>query len=229
MHFGGVIRLAMPKSPVKLLFWVALISYVVAMVGASVGRGLITTDLLDTGFDPETFDGRYADHWLMAALHIAPGALFLLAAPHQLSTKVRRQNLGRHRQVGRVAFGMGLVSALFALAFGVLYPWGGWLQLSASVVFSLYMGYALIEAVRAVRSRDLQRHRPWMIRAVAVGSGVATIRLVLVFGEMLGFGTFDELFGPAFWIGFLINGGIAEIYLRRPARSSPATPNTHVI
>ncbi len=214
--------LTMTKSPVKILLWAALIFYVVSMVGFSIGRGLITTDLFDTDFDPGTFDGRYADHWLMAALHIAPGALFLAAAPHQLSRRIRRQGLGRHRFVGRIAVVMGFVSALFALAFGALYPWGGWLQLSASVVFSLYMGIALIEAVRSVRSRDIQRHRRWMIRAVAVGSGVATIRLVLIFGEMLGFGTFDELFGPAFWVGFSINGAIAEAYLRRPARTSPA-------
>ena len=84
------------------------------------------------------------------------------------------------------------------------------------MVFGAYMGIALVAAVRAIRERDLVAHRRWMIRAFAVALGVATIRLILIAGEViLGLFEFDEGFGWSFWGGFLVNAVIAELWLRR--------------
>lgn len=163
----------------------------------------------------DDFNTRYARHPVIAYLHIVPGVVYVVMAPFQVSKRLRRSSLTRHRRLGRVAAAVGLLSALFGVVFGVLYPWGGTAETTASLVFGFYMGYALIEGVRAARRHDRHRHRRWMLRAFAVALGVATIRVVLGLGEAFGIGTFDDSFGIAFWIGFLINAAAVELWLLR--------------
>jgi predicted membrane metal-binding protein len=67
-----------------------------------------------------------------------------------------------------------------------------------------------------------------MIRALAVGLAVGTIRIWL--GVFVGFGLleFEDSFGPAFWISFSLHAVAAELWLRRfpnpPELAQPATP-----
>lgn len=177
----------------------------------------------------DEFSTRYAEHAVVAYLHIVPGVLFVLLAPLQVSKRIRRSSLRRHRWIGRITAAAGLLSALFGVVFGVLFPWGGLAEATASLVFGGYMSSALVEGVRAARSHDQYRHRRWMLRAFAVALGVATIRVVLGLGEAFDVLTFDDAFGVAFWIGFLINAIAVELWLRRwptpairPARAGTA-------
>ena len=192
------------------------------MVARLVERVIIDSANL-AAVDPlpaDDFNTRYADEAILAYSHIISGLAYTVLAPFQLSRRMRRRNLGLHRRMGRFIVAAGLVSAATGLAFGVQYPWGGWAERSASVVFGIYMGVALLLAVRAARGRDMVTHRRWMIRAFAVALGVAMIRVILIFGEVvLGAFEFDEAFGWAFWGGFLLNAVVAELWLQRWPRS----------
>ena len=159
----------------------ALIGVMLVFTGRRIG---VDVDNLSSGRTlPDTdFHRRYAEHPVLAYLHIGPGLAYLVVAPVQLSTTVRQRFRRAHRVAGRVAVGAGLVSALFGIVFGLLYPWGGALEASAATVFGAYMALALTEAVRRIRRRDVAGHRRWMIRAFAVSLGVATIRGIIGFG-----------------------------------------------
>jgi hypothetical protein len=175
---------------------------------------------LVTGEKPpvDSFERRYADHPFLAYAHILPGVIYLLIAPFQVSRRHRRADLARHRRLGRVALVAGLVTGAFAIAVGVIFPFGGVTEASASVAFGLYFLVALGLAYRAIRSHDEHTHRRWMIRAFAIGLAVGTIRLVI--GASQAFGVaFEDVFGAAFWIAFVLHAVGAELWLwlSRPA------------
>ncbi|HEX6221287.1 MAG TPA: DUF2306 domain-containing protein, partial [Acidimicrobiia bacterium] len=127
----------------------------------------------------------------------------------------------RHKRVGRVVLAAGLASGLMAIVVGVVMPFGGFAETSASTVFGIYFVFALVVAYRAIRSENVTNHRRWMIRAFALGVGVGLIRVVIGFGEAFGIGIADS-FGAAFWIAFVTMSAAAEIWLRaRPEAIAP--------
>jgi uncharacterized membrane protein len=159
------------------------------------------------------FDRRYAESPVLAYLHIIPGAVYLLGAPFQISRRFRSANYHRHRQMGRAVLTAGLLTGVMAIVVGVVMPFGGFAETSASTVFGFYFVIALFLAFRAIRSGRVSSHRRWMIRVFALGVGVGLIRVVIGLGEALGIGI-AESFGAAFWIAFATMAIVAEIWLR---------------
>lgn len=177
----------------------------------------VTTDvpsILEGSRPPEDdFGRRYADNPLIAYAHIVPGVVYLLGAPFQLSSRFRNADFTRHRRLGRVVLTAGAITGAFALVVGVVMPFGGLAEASASTVFGVYFLIALGTAFSAIRSGDIDRHRRWMIRAFALGIAVGLIRVVVGLGEAFGVPMADS-FGAAFWIAFVVMAIMAEIWLR---------------
>jgi uncharacterized membrane protein YozB (DUF420 family) len=117
-----------------------------------------------------------------------------------------------------------LLAGIFAIIFGVLYPFGGLAQASATVVFGTYFVVALTTAFAAIRRGDVTHHRRWMIRAFAVGLAVGTIRIWIGLFEATGLLEFKTSFGVAFWISFTLHASVAEAYLRRRPAAEGAVP-----
>ena len=179
----------------------------------------------------EEFDHRYVEQAWLAYPHLVPGAVYLLFAPLQLAYRIRSRHYTFHRRLGRVLATAGIISGVFALIFGGLFSWGGLPETSAAVVFGLWFLTCLVLAVRAIRRDDIVHHRRWMIRAFAIGTGIATTRIWLQLLPLAGL-DFASSFGPAFWISFTLHALIAEFWLRAfpnppelahesPAASSP--------
>jgi uncharacterized membrane protein YozB (DUF420 family) len=178
----------------------------------------------------DSFERRYADHPFLAYAHILPGVVYLLIAPFQVSRRHRQADLTRHRRLGRVALIAGFVTGAFAIAVGVLFPFGGVIEASASVVFGVYFLVALGLAFRAIRSGNERMHRRWMLRAFAIGLGVGTIRLVIGTSQALGV-AFEDVFGVAFWIAFVLHAAAVELWLWRspPALASRTLRSSAVV
>ncbi|HEY6635037.1 MAG TPA: DUF2306 domain-containing protein [Acidimicrobiia bacterium] len=177
----------------------------------------VTTDvpaILDGSSPPEAdFGRRYADNPVIAYAHIIPGVIYLLGAPFQLSSRFRNSDFARHRRLGRVVLTAGAITGAFALVVGLVMPFGGLAEASASTVFGVYFLVALGTAYSAIRSGDTGRHRRWMIRAFALGIAVGLIRVVVGLVESFGV-TMADSFGAAFWIAFVVMAIMAEIWLR---------------
>ncbi|MDN5913987.1 MAG: DUF2306 domain-containing protein [Pseudonocardia sp.] len=167
---------------------------------------------------PDAFEQRYALHPAAAYLHMVPGVVYLLGAPLQLSRRFRSQHLRAHRRLGRVVLAAGLITGVAAIVVGVWFPYGGTLEASGAVVFGAWFLAALVLAYRAVRRRDIARHRRFMIRAFAVGLAVGTTRVWVGLFQAVGLlaiqnnaGT--QWFGVAFWFALVMHAVLAEAYL----------------
>jgi uncharacterized membrane protein len=214
---------------VASLIGVAL-TIVVAFVAA---RLMVDIPNVRAGTVPDQpFARNYVAHPWPAYLHIAPGLVYLLGAPLQLSARFRRRHLALHRRLGRVLIGCAAFSVGMALFIGISHPFGGWAEGAATVVFGLWLLACLAVAFAAVRRRDIAEHRRWMIRAFAVGIGIATIRLWA--GVFIALqhvmtseppnGPVASTFGLAFWLGLSVNVAVGEWWLRRPPpRRAPVT------
>ena len=166
----------------------------------------------------------YVAHPWLAYGHIVPGMVYLLGAPLQLSQRFRTRHYTLHRRLGRVLLGCGLLSGVLAVVLGFVFAWGGRAESWASLVFGAWFLACLVLAFRAIRDGRVRDHRRWMVRAFAVGSGIAMIRVwVGIFtGIQLGvLGMHDETFpipstfGIAFWLGLGTHVAVGEWWLRR--------------
>ena len=184
-------------------------------------------------FPPEALeDVRAVERWFAAHAtltwaHIIPGSIFLALAPLQFVRGLRENHPGLHRWSGRVLLLTAIPTGITGILLQLRSPYGGALALSSILVAgSLFLGAAII-AYQAIRRGDRGRHREWMIRMLAVGLGVGTVRviatpLVLLTGQRP-----LELMGIAFWLGFALPVAGAEWWIRatrpRPETAGAAT------
>lgn len=199
--------------------WPIIVLLLAVVLAFFTIRVIVDTPNITAGVVPEDgYERRYAEHPLIAYMHIVPGVIYVIGAPVPTSRRFRERNLHLHRLLGRVLLPAGLLAGVFGVAFGVPYSFGGITEATAAAVFGSWFVVSLLLAYRAIRSGDVTAHRRWMIRAFAVGLAAGTIRIWI--GLFQGFGvlSFEDSFGPAFWLGFGMHAVAAELYLaRRPS------------
>ena len=171
-------------------------------------------ELLAGTVPDDEFDRRYVEHPTLAYLHIVPGVIYVLGAPVQLAWRIRSRHYRLHRRLGRFLVGLGLLSGVFALAFGIPHSFGGAGQAWATVVFGSWFLGCLALGLRAIRAKDPNQHRRWMVRAFAVGVAVGSIRIWLGIFQATGLLSLQDSFAPAFWIAFTIHLIAGELWLR---------------
>ena len=90
---------------------------------------------------------------------------------------------------------------------------GGPNETAATTLFGIVFLICICKAYLLARRREISRHREWMIRAYAVGLGVATTRPIV--GAFFAFRklTPHEFFGIAFWLGFTSTFMAAEAWI----------------
>lgn len=169
--------------------------------------------------DPGSFEARYVVAPWLAYLHIMPGVIYLIGAPMQLWRGFRERHLDVHRVMGRIVLPAGIISGVFALAFGVPFSFGGAFQSLATAVFGSWFLLCLLVAYAAIRRLDVRMHRRWMIRAFAVGIGVGTIRLWI--GLLTGLSAIPiaDSFALAFWLGLGMNVVAGELWVAMRGRT----------
>lgn len=215
LHESRTVRASDPSGRGLRLIQLAAGVLIAVVMVSFLNRLLVDAPNIAAGtVPPEEFDRRYVSHPWLAYLHIAPGVLYMLAAPLQLAYRFRRRHYTFHRRLGRLLASLAIVSGVFAVVFGGLFAFGGLLEASAAVVFGLWFLVCLGLAVGAIRRGDIVHHRRWMIRAFAIGVGVGTVRLWLGIFQATGLIDFQPSFGPAFWIGFALHALAAELWVR---------------
>jgi hypothetical protein len=171
-------------------------------------------ELLAGTVPDDAFDRRYVEHPALAYLHIVPGVIYVLGAPVQLAWRIRSRHYRLHRRLGRLLVALGLLSGVYALAFGIPHSFGGAGQAWATVVFGSWFITCLALGLRAIRAKDPTRHRRWMVRAFAIGVAVGSIRIWLGIFQATGLLSLQASFAPAFWIAFTIHVVAGELWLR---------------
>jgi uncharacterized membrane protein len=210
-----------PSRIARSLGWAAIALSVVLLAVFSAIR------VAHLGREPSQLDAfglRYLEHPGIALLHVLPGLLYVLLGPLQFVARIRARRIALHRGLGRILVACGLATGAFAIVAAFRIPaYGGWMTQAATVFFGAIFLCSLAKGFVHIRRREVAAHREWMIRAFALGIGVATIRTVIALVTAVTSLTFEEVFGAAFWIGFGINLAVAESWIhhtRAPRRTS---------
>jgi uncharacterized membrane protein len=202
---------------VTRFMWTAVIFLIVIGIAAAARRTVVLlfpgtlgggstspAAALDTGF---------ARHESLTLIHILPGALFLGLAAFQFVPDIRQKHLQFHRWSGRGLVVTGLVIGVSALVMSFKMNIGGVNETAATTFYAIVFLICLVRAYLFIRRKDVVRHREWMIRAYAVGLGVATTRPFVGIFFALRRMTPHEFFGIAFWLGFTITFVAAEAWI----------------
>jgi hypothetical protein len=161
-------------------------------------------------------DAAFADKRALTLIHIVPALIFVILVPFQFSRSFRNRHLRAHRWMGRTVMALGLVIGLSALPMS-RNPIGGALEVSAILFFDAFFLLALTKAFFHIRHREVALHREWVIRAMSIALGVATVRPIMgvFFATSRATGlTPHDFFGIAFWIGFSMTYIAGELWIR---------------
>lgn len=208
------------------LVWTGVIVLVLITTVFAVQRVVTDYPNVRDGIIPpaDSIDHGYARHPAIAYTHIVPGVIYMVLAPLQFLPGLRRRRPRLHRVLGRTLVAAGIVTGLFAIALGVIVPFGGPTESAATLTFGAIFLFSLALGFVRARQRRFAAHREWMIRAFAIGLGVSTIRLwvpVLMLSTEM---TFQEFFGIAFWLAFVMHFVAAETWINitrpQPNRST---------
>jgi len=205
-----------PRQRATRFVWIGVILLVLIGIAAATRRTLVL-------LWPEVFAGKYppaaaldigfARHMALTFVHIIPGALFLALALLQFVPSIRARHLKVHRWMGRILVVTGLVIGVSALVMSFTMNIGGPNETAATTLFAILFLFCLIKAYRHIRRKEVAQHREWMIRAFAIGLGVATTRPIV--GMFFAFRKLSphEFFGVAFWLGFTITLFAGETWI----------------
>lgn len=196
--------------------WAGVIFLGLIGIAAATRRALVLIwpHTFSGGANPAAaLDAGFARHAAVTLVHILPGALFLGLTPLQFVAGIRGKHLQVHRWMGRILIAAGLIIGITALIMSYKMNIGGPNETAATTLYAIVFLICLIKAYRYIRRHDVTRHREWMIRAYAVGLGVATTRPIV--GTFFAFRrmTPQEFFGIAFWLGFTITFLAAEAWI----------------
>ncbi|WP_171207831.1 MULTISPECIES: DUF2306 domain-containing protein [unclassified Ruegeria] len=158
------------------------------------------------------------DHQLVSPnyafyLHVIFAPLALALAPFQLSESFRTKSLRRHRLLGRIYVGAVLLAGLSGIVIGLNAAYGIIAQ-SGFIALAIVWILVTVKAVRFAMQREIDRHRRYMIRSIALTFAAVTLRVWLP--AQLVFGVpFDVAYQVVAWFCWLPNLIIAEYFVRK--------------
>jgi hypothetical protein len=196
---------------VSKLAWPTVVFLIFVLV---VFAGIRLIDTFGGYAGDDIFVTRYLQHPIIAVIHMFCGITFILFAPFQFSAKIRSRNIGQHRMMGRFLVVCALLSGIYGMVSLVALPvFGGFPSVTAGWLFGTTFLLCILRALWCARNKLIAAHREWMIRTLALALGVATQRVfIFIFMFTSGY-RFDEIFGPALWLGFSMNLLTAEIWI----------------
>jgi uncharacterized membrane protein len=133
--------------------------------------------------------------------------------------RVRERWPAYHRAAGRLLAACGVAVGASAFFISIVIPYSGWPERIVNGAFSLYFTASLVRAFGYARTRRIDLHREWMIRAFSIGLAISTMR-VLFIPSLVAFGPPTEQLAAtlsivSFTLAFLIHTTAAEWWIRR--------------
>lgn len=104
-----------------------------------------------------------------------------------------------------------------ALFIALVIPFSGWWERVVNGFFSILFLVALAKGLLHIRAGRRARHREWMIRAFAIGLGIATMRLIFIPALIIvGNPTHQQIVTlsiASFALAFSLHAGLAELWI----------------
>jgi uncharacterized membrane protein len=146
--------------------------------------------------------------------HAILASLALMAGPWQLSASFRAAHPRVHRWLGRIYVADVLAALLVGSFLMPTVTTGFPAILGLSLAGSIWLGFAIL-GILAIRRRDVQTHRRWMLRSYAIPFASFTIRIYFISMKALGV-PFEYNYPASIWLSVLTNMLIMECILRWP-------------
>ena len=194
---------------------------VLEWMASAVGVELSSRQYREVEEDTIAGSARYNAVPYVTLLHVVPGMVFLLLAPVQLVPRFRSRRAGIHRRMGYLLLALAVPFAATGFYLSIRDPFFGVVGASASGLAAMWFVYSGVRAYLAIRRRDLDAHRAWMLRALAMAYAIAIIRAIYVVVLVVWPLRPAVVGGPTFWIGFVVSALAAEWWIWRTAK--PAT------
>lgn len=205
------------KDRGRRMMWVSLIVLCVIGATAAILRMVALAHPAKNG-PPQMveLDALFAAKASLTLAHIVPALALMLLVPFQFSRRFRARHLKAHRWIGRVIMVLGLIVGVSGLEL-LKNPVGGAAEVTAILFFDTLFLVALAKAYVYARARAIALHREWVMRAMSVAVGVATVRPIMgaffATARLTGM-TPHEFFGIAFWIGLTLTSVAGEAWIR---------------
>jgi hypothetical protein len=211
-------QVAKPTSAASPLVWVLFVLLCLIGAGAAMRRivVLMAPPPVQANSSPAgALDSDFASRKVLTLCHIIPALFFVSLAPFWFLPKVRSQPTV-HRRISGALLILGSVIGVTAFILS-LHPVGGINEATAAILYNCLFLFSLARAALMFSRHDVDLHRTWMMRAIAVLLGIATTRPVMgVFFATASIThlRLEQFFGTAFWIGFTVTYIAGEAYLR---------------
>ncbi|HEV7520956.1 MAG TPA: DUF2306 domain-containing protein [Candidatus Angelobacter sp.] len=205
------------KDKARRMMWAALIVLCVIGSAAAIRRMVALAYPMTNGPSQLVdLDAVFVAKASLTLAHLIPALALMFMIPFQFSRTFRIRHLKAHRWIGRVTMLLGLVVGISGLAL-LKNPVGGVVEVTAILFFDALFLVALAKAYVHARRRAIVLHREWVIRAMSVAVGVATVRPIMgaFFATASRTGmTPHDFFGIAFWIGLALTSVAGEVWIR---------------
>ena len=209
-----VTKSASTTSP---LVWVLFV--LLCVIGAAAAARRITVLIAPStqvNVSPTAaLDADFASRRVLTLCHLVPALAFVILAPFWFLQKTRSRP-ALHRRISWALVILGSIIGVTAFLLS-LHPVGGINEATAAILYDCLFLFSLARAALMLYRHDVERHRTWMMRAIAVLLGIATTRPVMgVFFATASITHLrpEQFFGTAFWIGFTVTYIAGEAYLR---------------
>lgn len=197
------------------------------LAGAVFAAGNAVLFMTVDGVGDPAFKSRFLEAPLFGWSHTMGGLVAVLIGPFQFLGALRRRFHRVHVWMGRIYLLAVGASALAGLYFAASSP-TGWISALGFTGMSLaWLGTGAL-AYRAVRCRDFQLHRRWMIRNYAITFAAVSLRVELGLMLVLGL-TLRDAFLTVSWLCWLGNLALVQAWVRpgmgrRPEALKPVAP-----
>jgi uncharacterized membrane protein len=155
-------------------------------------------------------------HWLSIVIHGVPGCIAMLTGPFQFVDRLRVRYPKVHRVTGRIYMASVLVGAIAAF-FAATFSMSGFSVQVAFYILGAAWIYTLVRAYQAIRQREFQLHRLWMIRNYTLTFAGVTLRIYLLSGLALQGAfpslSFIDVYHAAAWSSFVGNIIVSEYFI----------------
>jgi Predicted membrane protein (DUF2306) len=169
--------------------------------------------------------------WVALVLHVPSAALAMILGALQFVPRIRARRRV-HRAIGRAFLGLGtLAFVVTGIPLAITTPGG---DMTRYGVLLPALAWPVVAAIawRAVRNRDVVRHREWMVRLYAITFFAITARMVTPLLLLLQMPIMQRRYHGDVqaavessipygqWLGWIVNLVLAELIIRRTRRAA---------
>jgi uncharacterized membrane protein len=155
-------------------------------------------------------------YYTSLVIHALPAGIALITGPWQFVPRFRTRFPRAHRVTGRVYLISVVVAALAAVYSSAVTKSGFPLQVAFFVLIVAWL-YTAAKAYRAIRRREVQLHRIWMVRNYALTFAAVTLRLyqlpLIALMDSVTWLEYKDVYTVSAWMSLLGNVLVAEYFI----------------